>query len=297
MEQKATELETAVAAKPQPTENIALPTQGATTEASTQGATTEASTQGATKEASVKGATTEASAQEATTEAKWHRAAELFSPQAMVSPSQSLIPPSQSLIQPSQSLIPPSPFSHLSPRLFASGYNDLILRSSDELSAWVNYLWDNPRRLLLKRAHPEWLCPFFDLHIGKHRYNGIGNRALLSAPRRLAVRVSRHYSSHEIDALVVEYLQAAAGGAVLVSPAISPGEKRVMRAVFDEGYSTIVMMENGFTPFSKPHGEQFYACANGRLLMLSPFEHHNEKRKISSEQCRQLNLMALEICK
>ena len=161
----------------------------------------------------------------------------------------------------------------------------------------MNYLWDNPRRLLLKRAHPEWLRPFFNLHIGKHCYNGIGNRALLSAPRRLAVRVSRHYSSHEIDTLVGEYLQAAAGGAVLVSPAISPGEKRVMRAVFDAGYPIIVMMENGFTPFSKPHGEQFYACANGRLLMLSPFEHHNEKRKISSEQCRQLNLMALEISK
>lgn len=230
-----------------------------------------------------RGASTEAPPRGASTDTKWHRATEQFSPQAMVSPS--------------QNLTPPSPFPHLSPRLFASGYNDLILRSSAELSAWVNYLWDNPRRLLLKRAHPEWLRPFFNLRIGKHCYSGIGNRTLLSAPRRLAVRVSRHYSSHEIDALVGEYLQAAAGGAVLVSPAISPGEKRVMRAVFDAGYPTIVMMENGFTPFSKPHGEQFYACANGRLLMLSPFEHHNEKRKISSEQCRQLNLMALEISK
>lgn len=85
--------------------------------------------------------------------------------------------------------------------------------------------------------------------------------------------------------------------AVLVSPAISPGEKQVMRAAFNEGLPTIVIMENGFTPFSKPHGEQFYACGKGVLLMLSPFEHHNEKRKVTAEQCKQMNLMALEICK
>lgn len=31
-------------------------------------------------------------------------------------------------------------------------------------------------------------------------------------------------------------------------------------------------------------------------LLLAPWEHHNEKKKITAEQCRQLNLMALEIC-
>ena len=85
-------------------------------------------------------------------------------------------------------------------------------------------------------------------------------------------------------------------GTVLVSPAISPGEKRVMRTAFDAGLPTIVIVENGFTPLSKPHGEQFEACAQGRLLMLSPWEHHNEKRKLTAEQCRQMNLMALELC-
>ena len=83
---------------------------------------------------------------------------------------------------------------------------------------------------------------------------------------------------------------------MLVSPAISPGEKQVMRAAFDAGLPTIVIMENGFTPLSKPRGEQFYACANGQLLMLSPWEHHNEKRKLTAQQFTEMNLMALEIC-
>ena len=180
--------------------------------------------------------------------------------------------------------------------LFAKGYNDLILRSYDELPAWQNYLRDNPRRLLMKRARPEWLRPFFGLKIGLHSYSGIGNRELLTAAKRRAVRVSRRLNDDEITREVYRYLEEARQGAVLVSPAISPGEKRVMRAAFNAGLPTIVIMENGFTPLSKPHGEQFYACGQGSLLMLSPWEHHNEKRKLTAAQCTEMNLMALEIC-
>lgn len=181
--------------------------------------------------------------------------------------------------------------------LFAKGYNDLILRSFDELPVWKNYLRDNPRRLLMKRARPEWLRPFFDLRIGSHIYSGIGNRDLLTAPKRMAVRVSRRFSDSQIAAETTRYLNAAKQGAVLVSPAISPGENKVMRAAFNAGFPTIVIMENGFTPLSKPHGEQFYACAQGRLLMLASWEHHNERMKITAEQCSQMNLMAEEICR
>ena len=180
--------------------------------------------------------------------------------------------------------------------LFAHGYNDLILRSYDELSAWQNYLHDNPRRLMMKRCRPEWLRPFFDLVIGRRSFSGIGNRELLKAVKRKAVRVSRRLSEAEIESEVLRYMEQARQGTVLVSPAISPGEKKVMRTAFDAGFSMIVIMENGFTPLSKPHGEQFYACAQGRLLLLSPWEHHNEKRKLTAQQCSEMNLMALDIC-
>ena len=179
--------------------------------------------------------------------------------------------------------------------LFAPGYNDLILRSFDELPVWKNYLHDNPRRLLMKREHPEFLRPFFQLRLGSHTYNGIGNRALLSAPSRVSVRISRRLTPEQLEAETARYLSAARAGTVLISPAISPGEKRVMRAAFDEGLPTVVIMENGFTPLSKPHGEQFEACADGRLLMLSAWEHHNERRTLTAYQCQQMNLMALEL--
>ena len=193
-------------------------------------------------------------------------------------------------------LVPQQGTSQAYRPLFAKGYNDLILRSYEELGTWQNYLHDNPRRLLMKRARPEWLRPFFGLQIGQHSFSGIGNRALLTTAKRKAVRVSRRLTEQEIAREVERYLEEARQGTVLVSPAISPGEKRVMRAAFDAGLPTIVIMENGFTPLSKPHGEQFYACGQGTLLMLSPWEHHNEKRLLTAAQCTQMNLMALELC-
>lgn len=58
-----------------------------------------------------------------------------------------------------------------------------------------------------------------------------------------------------------------------------------------------VLVENGFTPLTKPKGEQFEACSEGRLLLLAPWPHHNEKRKITASQCQALNLMATAICR
>ena len=57
-----------------------------------------------------------------------------------------------------------------------------MLRTHDEYQRWKHYLRDNPRRLLMKREHPDLLRPFFNLALGSHTYNGIGNRALLKAP-------------------------------------------------------------------------------------------------------------------
>jgi hypothetical protein len=42
----------------------------------------------------------------------------------------------------------------------------------------------------------------------------------------------------------------------------------------------------------KPAGESFEACSEGRLLQISPWEHHLGRRIISREQCLQLNRLA-----
>ncbi len=95
---------------------------------------------------------------------------------------------------------------------------------------------------------------------------------------------------------MVECLNAAAQGAVLVSPSISRGEKAVMRAAFERGYPLIYLQENGFTDLAKPNGKRMDACARGQLLILAPWEHHNERTIISRNQCLSLNDMARILC-
>lgn len=191
----------------------------------------------------------------------------------------------------------PQLLSASKPRLFALGYNDLLLKSYDELQRWKHYLADNPRRLLLKRARPELLRPRFNMERGGYTFAAIGNLELLDSPCRLQVRVSRRCTPAQVQEEVARYLAAAREGAVLVSPSISPGEKAVMRAAFDARLPLIVLVENGFTPLTKPRGEQFDACAAGRLLLLAPWEHHNDRRAITVQQCQQLNLMATALCR
>ena len=176
--------------------------------------------------------------------------------------------------------------------LFEQSFNDLILKNREEFQHWKHYLADNPRRLLLKRAHPEFLKPFFGFVVGGYTLNGVGNRALLQQPYRLSVRISRRITGSQLDDLVERYLQVADRGALLVSPSLSPGEKRVMRAAFDRRLPTVVIVPNGFTPLTKPRGEQFDACCQGRLLILSAREHSNQTVVLTKQLCEQMNLIA-----
>ena len=117
--------------------------------------------------------------------------------------------------------------------LFARGYNDHILEGAGELERWFAYLRENPRRLALKRAYPDFFRVRFGITIGSQTYAAIGNRFLLSYPQKLQVQCSRLLTDEEIQATTATLLQRARQGAVLVSPAISKGEQAVMRAALD----------------------------------------------------------------
>ena len=176
--------------------------------------------------------------------------------------------------------------------LFAKGYNDQILLRDGQLERWLNYLKDNPRRLLMKRENPDLFRVQRGLEYAGLSFSAIGNRFLLERPVKLQVQCSRRISEEELRAKLDACLSEARKGAVLVSPAISKGEKAIMRAAFDEGLPLIFLEENGFTDLAKPGGKRMDACAKGQLLILAPWEHHNEKLNIKRGQCLELNDMA-----
>ena len=186
--------------------------------------------------------------------------------------------PSQAAAMPQQSLPP----QHApSPRLFALGYNDLLLKNYDEFQTWKRYLADNPRRLLLKRARPDLLRVRLDVDVCGRTCSAVGNLALLSAPEKLRVRISRSIDPALLEQEKARLLAAARAGAVLVSPAISPGEKAVTRAAFDEGLPLIVLLDNGLAPIQKPLGRALPRLRRGpppaplTLPPPQPQSHHH----------------------
>ena len=180
--------------------------------------------------------------------------------------------------------------------LFARGYNDKLLLREGQLQRWLEYLRDNPRRLLMKREQPDLFRIQRDLMVAGQQFSAIGNRFLLERPVRLQVQCSRSLTDEQIAEKQAWWLGQARSGAVLVSPCISKGEKQVMRAAFDEGLPLIILQENGFTDLAKPGGRRMDACARGQLLLLAPWQHHNERLIIRRDQCVALNDMARLIC-
>ena len=154
---------------------------------------------------------------------------------------------------------------------------------------------DNPRRLWVKHNHPKLFHQQVGIVIGSTPVTIMGNRFLLDYPNKVAVKCSRRLTDAEIGDECKRFLSMASQGAVLVSPCISHGEKEVMGCAFEAGYPIILLLENGFSPYQKPSGRQFDACSEGRLLLVAPWPHHDDYRKITRTQCEALNALSRDI--
>lgn len=180
--------------------------------------------------------------------------------------------------------------------LWELGYNDHILEGYGELDRWKTYLHDNPRRLAVRRAHPDFFRVRFGMTIGGHSFAAIGNRFLLSHPQKLQVQCSRSLTEEQRAQTVEAYMAKARKGTILVSPAISKGEQQVMRAALDAHLPLIFLTPWGFNTFSRPGHQYYEACAEGRFLILAPWEHQNQRIPLTRAMCLELNQMAKDIC-
>ena len=180
--------------------------------------------------------------------------------------------------------------------LFSRNYNDHILEGAGELERWFQYLRNNPRRLAIRRKYPDYFRVRFGITIEQHSFAAIGNRFLLDCPKKVQVQCSRSLTDEQLIIMVEQMLSKARRGAVLVSPAISKGEQAVMRAALEARLPIIFLTPWGFNTFSKPGHQYFEACAEGRFLILAPWEHQNQRIPLTRDMCLQLNAMTAAIC-
>ena len=180
--------------------------------------------------------------------------------------------------------------------LWEHGYHDRVLYGRNQLEAMLNYIHDNPRRLMVKRSRSAYFRSF-TIRIDGVLLYAYGNLELLKAPRLLSVKCSRSITDSQLQEQCSSLLLQKTEGAVLVSPFISKGERTIETAAIECGMPIIKLMENGFAPFFKPWGGYFDLCAAGKLLLLSPYEYRTERVALSRAVCMQLNAIAEMICR
>ena len=185
--------------------------------------------------------------------------------------------------------------------LFSRGFNDRILFRRGQLKTWVAYLNDNPRRLWLKWHFPDRLRKIYDFSAGKkgHRYTAVGNTFLVTYPERLQVRCHRNLTEEQIQQEVEKYLKEAHRGTVLISPFISPAEKAVYEACYQEKLPMIHIVNRGLDgKFNYPSGRDLSGCSDGFMLVLAPYADYSSETaaaRITRAQCLDMNAYAADL--
>jgi hypothetical protein len=141
------------------------------------------------------------------------------------------------------------------------------------------YMADNPLRALMRRQLPRLMERRLHLRIGTRDYAAFGALFLLKRAEKEQVFYHRRDRATGLPTEQTEWyknerkrqLAEAREGVVLVSPAISKGEKLVIDAAIEEGLPVIHLQKEPIGPYWKPERKRFEACARGALLVLSPW--------------------------
>ena len=209
---------------------------------------------------------------------------------------------------------------------WSEGFQDTVLFRKGQLAAMIEYLRENPERLAEKRANPDLFrrVARLELPLDGGRATGffeaLGNRHLLRRPLH-QVQCSRRFfawrrepkpggglkivrdaagnpvverSSADYEERLVAALEAAAHGAVVLSPCISDGERQIAREALRRGLPLVALRNMGFAPLQKPVGRLFDICAEGRLLLLAPaaWPHCTQEKPMTRFDATALNRIA-----
>ena len=223
------------------------------------------------------------------------------------------------------------------PLLFAPGYCDVMPVEPGQLDTMRAYIKDNPRSRWLRthdraRLQPQRTgidtaltpaalrrylkaeCPPYqatdevlaeierrlmtgDTTDGKTVCHSYGDRALLE--RRLLPVVCHRKDEKQRAMQLARCLEEAAKGAMLVSPRIAKGEQLIIDEAVNRGFATIIIADNGFPEVWHRSEERIARCAEGRLLIVTPWQYHyrHKDEDISVAECKTINCIAQALCR
>ncbi|MBQ9560443.1 MAG: hypothetical protein IJ762_02130 [Bacteroidaceae bacterium] len=187
------------------------------------------------------------------------------------------------------------------PVLFEAGYHDRIINRPGMLENIKRYMAENPLRARIRQECPRLMERQLHLWIGNREYAAFGNLFLLKFPMKQQVFFHRKDSTTGQPTECTEayrqerarLLRMAEEGTVLVTPGISKGESLVASDALDAQLPLILLQKEPITRYWKPSQRRFYACASGRLLILSPWEMEGTS---DYGHFHHLNDLAKELC-
>lgn len=124
-----------------------------------------------------------------------------------------------------------------------------------------------------------------------------GNRQLLA--RRLLPVVCHRADAARFHEQKQRCLEEASRGAVLVSARIAKGEQAIMDEAIRSGYPVVLLPDNGFPDRYHPSAERQALCADGRLLLITPWQYHYRRagENITVAVCKTMNCVAQSLCR
>ena len=124
-----------------------------------------------------------------------------------------------------------------------------------------------------------------------------GDRQLLNS--RLLPVVCHYRDKAHFDNQKARCLEEAANGAVLVSARIAPGEQEIMNEAVNHGFPTIIISDNGFPERYHPSTERIDRCAEGKLLIVTPwqYQYRGKNEQLTIPFCKAMNCVAQALCR
>lgn len=173
--------------------------------------------------------------------------------------------------------------------VFEDSFHDRIITRSGQLDAVKLYVFQNPYRLAVRQMCPEYFRRVNGLTIDGKEVSAYGNMQLLDNPFKENVVVHRAETQEQREKNRMKWLYVAANGGVLVSPFISPAERKIREEAETLDGSIILLTSKPFGDRDKPMGRDFALCEKGRLLIIAlPVE----EKALSRNTCLMLNSLA-----
>lgn len=156
--------------------------------------------------------------------------------------------------------------------VFTLDFHDRYLRPAHRLSTIIEYIQQNPYRLLARRLNPDFFRRINNIEIQGGLWQAYGNLQLLDNPFKAPVIIHRSDSDILRANKQRRWKHLSENGGVLVSPFISPDEKAVRRQCEEADGKVILISNTPFEEREKPASHDFNLCSKGRLLILAPMK-------------------------